>query len=98
EFGKFCAVGLGDFLGQNVFELVGYFAEPGETAGRGIAFKSVHHTTNAADDFFIRGTSFEFQSSLVERLQELVGGLKKETAQLGVAILGRKAQPFPSSR
>src|SRR6202008_1955272 len=79
QFGKSCAVGFGHFLGENVFQFVRKFAEAVETAGGGIALEGVDHAANAADDFFIRGTSFEFETSLVERLEELVGGLKKKS-------------------
>ncbi len=98
DFGKFRAMRLAHLLGQHIFKFVSDFTQLGKSAGRGIAFERVHHAANATDDFFISGTSFKFQSSLVERLQELVGGLEEESAQLGVTILGCKTQLFTSSR
>src|SRR5207248_9262051 len=98
KFGEFRAVPPSHLCCQNIFELVGYFAKPGETASRGIAFERVHNATHAADDFFIRRSSFQLQPRLVQGLEELVRALKKECAKLRATILGRKAHPFTSRR
>ena len=53
---------------------------------------------DAADDFLVRWMSLEFEPRFVQRLQQLVGALKEEGTQFGVAIFWRLAQEFASTR
>ena len=74
------------------------FAEPVEAASGRVALEGVHGAANATNNFFIRRTSFELQAGFIERLQQFVGALKEESAQLGAAIVGLTLQPFTSMR
>jgi hypothetical protein len=54
--------------------------------------------TDAPDDFFIRGTRLKFEARLVKRLEQFVGALKEQSAQLAAAILGTTTHVLTSLR
>src|SRR4029077_9447948 len=83
---------------EDVFQFVRNFAELVETTSSRIALERVYGAANAANNFFVRGTSFELQAGFIKRLQQFVGALKEESAQLGAAIVGLTLQPFTSMR
>jgi hypothetical protein len=58
----------------------------------------VHRSTDTTNHFFVGGAGLEFEPSLVERLQQFVGTLKEESAQLAAAILGRTTHVVASFR
>jgi hypothetical protein len=58
----------------------------------------VDHAANAPNHFLVRRARFELQTRFVERLQQLRGALKKESAKFVVAIVGLTAHVFASMR
>jgi hypothetical protein len=58
----------------------------------------MHGTADATNDLFIRWTRLQLKACFVERLQQFIGALEKDSAKLGVAIFGRLAQEFASTR
>jgi hypothetical protein len=54
--------------------------------------------TDATNHFLVSGTGLEFEPSFVERLEQFVGALKEESAQLAAAILGRTIHVLASLR
>jgi hypothetical protein len=87
-----------DLRSEHVFEFMRQLAQLVESTGRGIAFQSVYGATDAAYHILIRGAGLEFEPGLVERLKQFSGGLKKESAQLAAAILGRTVHELTSLR
>src|SRR5258708_34985437 len=69
-----------------------------KAARRGIALERMHRSAHAADDFFVRGICFEIEPRLIERLQQLISALEKKRAQFRIAIFGKAAHVFASSR
>src|SRR6267142_3696647 len=98
KFGEFPAAGVRHLRGEHVFELMGEFTQLMKTASRRITLESVHSAANPANYFLIAGTRFELESRLIERLEQFVGALKEESAQLTAAILGRTFHELPSLR
>src|SRR6266481_9133583 len=89
KFGEFPAAGLRHLRGEDVFEFVGEFTQLVKTASRRITLESVHSAANPTNHFLIAGTRFELEAGLIERLEQFVGALEEESAQLAAAILGR---------
>jgi hypothetical protein len=58
----------------------------------------VHCATNTTDDFLIGGARFKVEARLIERLEQFVGALEEESAQLIVPILGRTFHEVTSLR
>src|SRR5258707_7123942 len=57
-----------------------------------------HRAAPATDNFLVRGICGETEPRLIERLQQLISALEKERAQLRIAIFGKAAHVFASSR
>ncbi len=58
----------------------------------------MHRPAHAANHFFVGGIGLEIKPSFIERLQQLIRGLKEERAQLGIAVFGKETHAFTSSR
>src|ERR1700730_3966932 len=69
-----------------------------KAARGGIALERMHRAAHAADHFFVRRVRFEIEPRFIERLQQLTGALEKKRAQLRIAIFGKAAHVFASSR
>ena len=69
-----------------------------KTTGSGITLERMHGTADATNDLFIRWTHLKLEPCFVERLQQFIRALEKDSAKLGVAIFGRLAQEFASTR
>jgi hypothetical protein len=89
---------LPDLRRKNVFEFVSELAQLVETASGRVTFERVYGTAHAAYNFLVRGMSLKLEPRLVERLQQLIRALEEERAKLRVAIFGRLAQEFASTR
>src|SRR6266446_4502001 len=98
KFGKFPAASLRHLRGEHVFEFVGKFTQLMKTASRRITLESVHSATNPANHCLVAGTGFELEAGLIERLEQFVGALEEQSAQLTAAILGRTFHEVTSLR
>src|ERR1700676_3937987 len=74
------------------------FAQFVETASGRIALEGVDGAAHPPDDFVIGGARFGLQPCLIQRLQQVLGALEKERAQLRPAIVGRVTHEFASVR
>jgi hypothetical protein len=98
NFGKVGAVKAGYLRGKHVLQFVSKFAKFVKAAGCGISFERVDHAANAAKHLLVGGTRLEFETCLVESLQEFRGALKEQRAQLARAVLGLSAHVVASMR
>ena len=98
EFRQIGAASLCDLWRQHVFQFVGELTESVKTAGGGITFQGMDGAANPANDFLVRGTSFELQSRFIEGLKDLVGALKEKSPQLAAAIVGGTTHVVTSLR
>src|SRR5256885_477541 len=89
---------LSNLRSKHILEFVRQLTQLVESASCGIAFQSVDGTTNPANDFLIRGTSFELQARFVEGLEDLIGALKEESAQLAATIVAGTTHVVTSFR
>src|SRR2546421_4348307 len=92
------ATGMGNLRSEHILELMGELAQFVKSTSRGIALQGMHGATDTTDHFLVSGARLEFESSLVERLKQFVGALKKESAQLATAILGKTTHAWTSLR
>ena len=53
---------------------------------------------NAADDFLVRRTHFEFKPRFIERLKKFARALEEESAQFAAAVFGRTTHEVTSMR
>ena len=98
DFGESGAVLLRHLRREDIFEFVSEFAELVKAAGSRITLERMHGATHAANDFLVGRMRLELEPGFVERLQQLIRALEKDRAKLGVAIFGRPAQEFASTR
>jgi len=74
------------------------FAQLVKSTRGGIAFQGMHGAADATNDFLVSRTRFELEPCFVERLEQLAGALKEESAQLAAAILGEATHVLTSLR
>src|SRR5437773_1960523 len=89
---------VNNLAAMHVFQFVGELTESVKTAGGGITFQGMDGAANPANDFLVRGTSFELQSRFIEGLKDLVGALKEKSPQLAAAIVGGTTHVVTSLR
>ncbi len=98
QLGEASALRLSNLRSEHILELVRQLTQFVKSTGRGIALQGMHGAPDTAKHFLVSGVRLEFEPSLVERLQQFVGALEEESAQLAVAILGRATHEGTSLR
>jgi hypothetical protein len=58
----------------------------------------VHGASDAAQHLFVGGTSFEFEASLIESLENFRGAFKEQRAEFRPTILGEIVHVAASTR
>src|SRR5438445_766162 len=66
---------------QDVFHIVRQFAQFAITAGRSIAFQSVHNPPDGAYNLRVTWFLLQFQGFIVQRLQQFLGALEEDLAE-----------------
>jgi hypothetical protein len=96
--GNICATLGGQLRSQHILKIVRKLAQLAHADGGGISLERVDHTANAADRFFSARAPLERQPVLIQRLEQLMRGLKEELAQVAGTLIERLAHAVSSIR
>src|SRR5664280_942531 len=72
-------------------------AELAETAGGRIAFEGMHGTADIAHNLRVVRLPLQFQSFVVQRLQEFLRALEEQVPELSCPLVGEECQVTPQS-
>ena len=92
------AVGVLRDLGrERFFHFMRQLAELTKTAGGRIAFESVHGTPDVAYDLRVVRLPLQFQSFVIQRLQEFLRALEEQVPEFSCPLVGEECHVTPQS-